>query len=94
MSNYELTLVLPGKGKAKEKAYIEKVETIVKASDGKITKTDSWGELDLSYPIKKELSGFFVHFNLELNGSAVKGLDEKLRVDDGLLRYLLVRAVN
>jgi len=90
MQKYELTLVLPKK--AKEKTFVEKVEKLVKLIDGKVLKTESWGEVELSFPMKKELTGFFVHLNLELEGKAVKGLDEKLRIDDTLLRYLLVKA--
>jgi small subunit ribosomal protein S6 len=91
MNTYELTLVLPGKAKAKEKTFTEKIEKYVKIVDGKVTKKDIWGEIELSYPIKKEKTGYFMHFNLELNGNTVKGVDEKLRVDDDLLRYLLIR---
>jgi small subunit ribosomal protein S6 len=91
MNKYELTLVLPGKGKVKEKTFTEKIEKIVKVSDGKVLKKETWGELELSYPLKKETTGFFLHFNLELEGSAVKALDEKMRLDDDLIRYLLVR---
>jgi len=91
MNAYELTLVLPGKSKAKEKTFVEKVEKLVKVLDGKVTKKETWGEIELSYPIKKETSGFYLHFNLELDGKSVKGLDDKLRVDDGLIRYLTVK---
>lgn len=92
MKNYELTLVLPGKAKSKEKSYNEKIEKLVKVTDGKVSKTESWGEINLSYLIKKEKSGYFLHYNLELDGKAVKSLDDKLRIDDGLLRYLLVKS--
>lgn len=91
MQTYELTLVVPAKAKAKEKTLTEKVEKIVKVADGKLIKKETWGEIELSYLIKKQETGFFLHFNLELDKVAVKGLDEKLRVDDEVLRYLLVR---
>lgn len=91
MNAYELTLVLPGKNKAKEKTYTEKVEKIVKVAEGKVVKKESWGEIELSYPIKKQTAGFFIHFILELDSKAVKAVDEKLRVDDELLRYLMIK---
>ena len=89
--NYELTLVLPGKAKAKEKTVKEKVEKFVESLKGKVEKFESWGEIELAYRIKKEESGIFLHFNLELEQDAVKKLDDKLRVDGEVIRYLLVK---
>jgi len=92
MDKYELTLVLPGKSKAKEKSTKEKVEKLVKSVDGKVAKSDSWGEIELAYKIKNESSGFFVYFDLELSKDAVKALNDKLRMQNEFIRYLLVKA--
>jgi len=92
MDKYELTLVLPGKSKAKEKTTKEKIEKMVKSLDGKVEKSESWGEIELAYKIKKESSGFFVYFDLELGKSAVKALSDKLRMQDEVIRFLLVKA--
>lgn len=91
MNQYELTLVLPGKSKAKEKTATEKIEKLVKTFEGKIEKSETWGEIELAYRIKKEKSGYFLHFNLNLNPKFTKTLNEKLRVDGEFIRYLLIR---
>jgi small subunit ribosomal protein S6 len=91
MDKYELTLVLSGKSKAKEKTVKEKVEKLIKSVQGKVEKTDTWGEIELAYKIKGETSGFFVYFDLELDRSAVKALNEKLRMQEEFIRYLLVK---
>ena len=92
MSDYELTVVLPGDvSPAKKKSFSEKIEKLVKVSDGKIDKTDEWGKIDLSYKIKKEESGFFLHFKLSVIPSGVKNLKEKIRIDGDIIRYLLVK---
>jgi small subunit ribosomal protein S6 len=91
MNIYELTLVLPGKSKAKEKTFNEKIEKLIKSLDGKVAKAESWGEIELSYKIKKERSGFFLYFDLELDSPNVKKLDDKLRMEGEVIRYLLVR---
>jgi small subunit ribosomal protein S6 len=91
MENYELTVVLPGKSKTKEKSATEKVEKLVKVFEGKVTKKEVWGEIDLSYKIRKESSGFFLFFNLELSAKGAKNLFEKLRLEDDFLRYLLIK---
>ena len=92
MDKYELTLVLPGKSKSKEKSVKENIEKLVKTNKGKVLKTDTWGEIELAYSIKKESSGFFVYFDLELDKSSVKAINDKLRMQEGFLRYLLVKA--
>ena len=59
--------------------------------DGKVKKEDLWGERELVYPIKKQTHGYFVHFEFEIEPLVVKGLDKLLKVEENLLRYLLVR---
>lgn len=90
MKQYELTLVLPGKSKAKEKTISEKIEKLVKSLEGKIVKAENWGEIELSYDVKKEKSGYFLYFDIELDGVNVKALNEKLRREGEVIRYLLV----
>jgi ribosomal protein S6 len=91
MENYELTLVMPGKSKSKEKSIKEKIEKLVQVFEGKIAKADSWGEMELAYIIKKEKTGFFLYFELELPKPQIKKLNEKLRSDGDFIRYLLIR---
>ena len=93
MSNYELTVVLPGgASSAKKKTVSEKLERLLKSLEGRIKKTDEWGEIDLAYKIGKEDSGTFIHFNLELNGAAAMNLKDKLRSESDIIRYLLIRS--
>jgi len=94
MENYELTLVLPGKSKSKEKTITEKIEKIVKTLEGKVAKMENWGEIELSYEIKKEKYGIFLYFDLELARNTVKALNEKLRMEGEVIRYLLVTKDN
>ena len=92
MRNYELTVVLPGKATpAKKKTAQGKIEKIVTAAKGKVDKFDDWGERELAYPIAKNDTGNFLHFQLELEAEAVKGLDSKLNLEEGIIRYLLVK---
>ena len=68
-----------------------KIEKLVKTFEGKVDKSETWGEIELAYRIKKEKSGYFLHFNLSLNPKFAKTLNEKLRVDGEIIRYLLIR---
>lgn len=92
MHEYELTIVLPGKvTPAKKKAFSEKLEKILKVSKGKISEEKDWGEIELSYKIKKDTTGTFLHFVLELDGALTKTLNGKLRAEGEIIRYLLIR---
>lgn len=92
MNKYELTLVLPGKSTgAKVKSMTSSLEKTLVAIKGKVLKTEEWGLQELSFKIKGNDSGVFVYFDLELDSSSAIKLRDKLRAEDGLLRYLLVR---
>ena len=95
MNNYELTLVMPGNfTEAKKKATLESVQKLIKVFEGKVEKLEEWGKIDLAYQIKKQSTGIFLHINLGLSPSLVKGLAEKIKFEDGIIRYLLIRKEN
>ena len=92
MKTYELTIVVPGKiTPAKKKSTIGTVEKIIKIVDGKIEKVHDLGEIVLSYPILKNTSGVFVRFDLELSEASARPIKEKLVLEGGVIRFLLVR---
>jgi len=92
MESYELTLVLPEKTTpAKKKSVQDLVEKLVKTLKGQISKLDDWGELELSYKIAGNYSGVFLHYLLELEKQVVKDINAKLRLEEDVIRYLLVK---
>ena len=92
MRNFELTVVLPQKATpAKRKSILAGVSQLINEAGGKEVNAKELGNRQLAYKIKKEDSGFFVFFNLELEGLGAKNLAEKLRVREDIIRYLLVK---
>jgi ribosomal protein S6 len=92
MQGYELTIVLDGKATAaKQKTVRETIEKIVKVFKGKIGTIEDGGEKPLAYKIGKSITGIFIHFPLELETASVKGLMAKLKMEEGIIKYLLVR---
>ena len=91
MNKYELTLVLDGKsGAAKRKAQIEKIAKVISAFKGKIAEEKDWGVKDLAYKIGKSETGLYTLFELEMESAGAKSLNEKLRTDADVLRFLLI----
>ncbi|MFC1710246.1 30S ribosomal protein S6 [Patescibacteria group bacterium] len=89
---YELTIVLEGKATAaKKKSVVELIEKLVKVSDGKVVKSDDWGTKDFAYPIGKINSGNYLFFELELGTEKIKDISLKLKLEEEILRYLLVK---
>lgn len=58
---------------------------------GKVEKEDLWGVRDLAYPIKRQTKGFYAHYQISADPKNAKGLDKTLKVEEDILRYLLVR---
>lgn len=92
MNSYLLTLVLKPEIEDKErKALLDSMVKKLTGEDGKVTKEDLWGVRDLSYPIKKQSKGFYAHYEITADPKGARGLDKILKVEEDVLRYLLVR---
>ena len=69
----------------------EKYSKIVEKNEGEIIKTENWGLLNLSYLIKKNRKGSYIHFKIKGKGIVVDELEKNEAIDKKLLRYLTVR---
>jgi len=92
MKNYELTLVLPGSATvAKENSTNALVEKLIKTFKGTIKKNEKWGKIELSYPIKKNSTGVFLYYELELDPGSASSFKQKINQEtDTIIRYLMV----
>lgn len=54
-------------------------------------KENLWGMKSLSYPIKRNTSGYFAHYEIETDPAIAKGLDKILKLEEDVLRHLLIR---
>ncbi len=69
----------------------EKYSKIIEGNDGNIIKLESWGLMSLSYLIKKNKKGNYLHFKIEGNGKTIKELEKTEKIDKNLLRFLTVK---
>ena len=69
----------------------EKYLNLVDKNKGKVLKTENWGLLNLSYLIKKNKKGNYIHFKIEGNGKTISELEKNEKIDKNLLRYLTVK---
>lgn len=92
MRDYELTLVIdPDLTSANQKKLLTKIKKIITDLKGKVGKTDEWGRKELAYPIKKKTMGAYFLLAIKLPAEAAVKLDQKLKVEEEVIRYLLVK---
>ena len=66
MNFYEHTIIArQDSSSAQLKQIQEKYTNLVNKNDGKVVKTENWGLLNLSYLIKKNRKGNYIHFKIE-----------------------------
>lgn len=88
MNQYVLTLVL--KPDLEEKARKEFLDG-VKKRFASVVKEDVWGTRDLAYPVKHFTKGWYVHYNFLAEPSSILSLDKALKMEEDIIRYLIVR---
>ena len=92
MRTYELTLVIdPDLSSEDTKKLIAKIKKSVEELKGKVEETVDWGRKELAYPIKKKSMGCYSLWQINLPEESPNALDKKLKVEENIIRYLLVR---
>jgi ribosomal protein S6 len=93
MQNYELTIVLLGDSTAaKVKSAQEDVGKMVKTLEGKVKEENNWGKIELAYEINGSKTGVFLHYLLELEGIRAKSIKEKIKANEEVLSFLVVKS--
>tara|TARA_Y100000816_G_scaffold243836_1_gene191285 strand:- start:1056 stop:1424 length:369 start_codon:yes stop_codon:yes gene_type:complete len=73
------------------KSLKEKYSKLIEENKGNLVQTQEWGLLNLSYLIKKNKKGNYIHFKIKGNGDLIKELEKNERIDKNLLRYVTIR---
>ncbi|MBI4236712.1 MAG: 30S ribosomal protein S6 [Chloroflexi bacterium] len=92
MARYELMLVLnPTLEEEAAGAALERLRQIITDQHGTVESEEVQGRRHLVYPIRKQRDGNFVLTRFEIPPQAVRQVEAGLRVDERVLRHLLVR---
>ena len=95
MNLYEHTIITRQDTSPSEiKQLTEKYSKIVEKNDGEVVKTENWGLINLSYLIKKNKKGSYIHFKIKGNGTVINELEKNESLDKKLLRYLTIKVKN
>ena len=92
MNNYEHTIITRQDTSISQiKQIKEKYSEFILKNKGNIVQTQDWGLMNLSYLIKKNKKGNYIHFKIKCEGSLIKELEKNERLDKNLLRFLTVK---
>ena len=92
MNLYEHTIIARQDVSASQLKQIqEKYTKLVEKFDGSIVKMENWGLMNLTYLIKKNRKGNYIHFKLKGNGKTISELEKNEKIDKNLLRYLTIK---
>ena len=92
MNLYEHTIIARQDTSPSEiKQLTEKYSKIVEKNAGEVVKTENWGLLNLSYLIKKNRKGSYIHFKIKGNGNMINELEKNESIDIKLLRFVTIK---
>ena len=92
MRSYEHTLIARQDLSAQQaQALGETFGNLVVEQGGEVTKSEYWGLRNLSYRIRKNRKGHYLHLNVRAPAAAIEELERQERISDDVIRYLTVK---
>ena len=92
MNKYELALVVSAKVEDEVRdAVVEKAKGYITRYNGTITEVEEWGKKKLAYEIQKMNEGYYYVIQFEGETTVPAELEERLRIEETVLRFLCVK---
>ncbi|RLD08888.1 MAG: 30S ribosomal protein S6 [Chloroflexota bacterium] len=91
MRDYELVfIVTPEFDEAATADIVDKVKSWISESGGTIESEEVWGRQKLAYLIRNHKEGQYYLFNIKLEPTAVASLERNFRLQESILRFLII----
>ncbi len=92
MVNYELMVALAEKeSEESQKKLIKEIEANIEKTKGTTSSSEALGKKTLAFPIEGSSEGFYWLVNFEASAETPKKINDQLRIEDSVLRYLITR---
>ena len=89
---YEILFIAdPNLGEPEVDALAAQVQGFVEKEGGRVQKVEKWGKKRLAYLIGKHREGSYVLVVAEGPASLVREVERRIRVADGIIKFLTVR---
>ena len=91
MRNYEgIFIINPDLAGDAAKGVVAQVQELVSKNGGRVDGLQEWGKRRLAYKIHKKHEGNYLVVNFQMESKYAKKFEQALRLNDQVLRYLLV----
>lgn len=91
MRDYELVIIVTPEFEEEATAdIVDKVKSWITDAGGSIETFEEWGIQKFAYLIHKHKEGQYFLFNLKLEPSAVVTLERNFRLQESILRFLII----
>ncbi|MFH2108676.1 MAG: 30S ribosomal protein S6 [Chrysiogenia bacterium] len=91
-SRYEIGFIItPEVNEEEVKKIIESITATIKKAKGVIENLDEWGRKKMAFPIKKNLEGYYVFIQTEVDGAIITTLERRLKQMEKVLRFITLR---
>jgi small subunit ribosomal protein S6 len=87
----ELFIMKPDIPEEEVAIFIEQIKTNISTAGGTVDKVENWGKRRLAYKVEKCKEGTYVLVQFSSGPEAVKEVERRLRVADGVIKFLTVR---
>ena len=92
MNKYEIMFIVKSENDEKTiKETVSSFEKILTDMKAKIVNKKDMGQKKLAYPIKKQVRGNYYLFNVEASVAAINEFDRKAKIDENILRHIVIR---
>jgi len=89
---YEILLIADSNlGEPDVDALAAQVQGYVEKEGGRVQKVEKWGKKRLAYLVRRQREAYYVLVVAEAQPTVVKEIERRLRVTDGVLRFITVR---
>lgn len=91
MNKYEsIIIVKPSIDKKQQKEIENKYSKLIN-ENGKLESFESLGKRRLAYEINKNKEGIYMQFNFESKASFIAELERQYRIDEDVIKFIVVR---
>lgn len=92
MNKYEVMFIVKANLEEKDvKETAKTYETLLKDVKAKSISLKDLGSKKFARPIKKEVRGYYYLINVECTAKTISELDRRMRIDERILRHLIVK---
>ena len=89
-ANYEVVFIVdPAQGEEGVAALVNNFKTLIEQNASTV-EVEEWGTRKLAYPIDYKTEGYYVLVSFTSEPSFPRELDRKLRINDGIMRSMIV----